>query len=358
MEEHNAWRSLCATKQVQFLRRGLQPIKTAHDVCRALINDGVGDDLGTTTCPTPGSWMCICVSAALTSVDPERGFSLMKLILTRLRSRLGELRVEVLMFIASHAPSRRGGQTSANGSRIVRISENRYYLSPNCGGKPDVKLPKKKKAKQATIRSSFRNAAQKHPLAPSTDSLEAKTEEWDTDRVDGFLQGSCSLPRPEERSPDHPWPFRFSLIDLGQYPRGNPAIPSCAFLGPLCDRLQFADDFKEGSIVCTTISLLVQYAEANLVSTAELQQRMEVPGDPVRSLVLELLSTNEKRELTAVHTMFTNVLPALGNLVMHQFSWSTRRGRSSRPAALADSMLAMMAGNDSTLFMRVHGGGP
>lgn len=74
-------------------------------------------------------------------------------------------------------------------------------------------------------------------------------------------------------------------------------------------------------MVCLTISLLLHYVETNLVSTAELQQRVNVPGDPVRSLVLELLSTNEKRDLAAVHTAFTNVLPALENLVIHQFSW-------------------------------------
>jgi hypothetical protein len=125
-DEHPTWRSLCTSKQLGRLRCGSDIITSTSGLSRAFVGDNaaasplelVGNgkveqmEEGATgweftaasCCPMTLMLLPGAVSISLTSVEAERGFSLMKLILTRLRSSLKEKQLDNLMTVASLAP--------------------------------------------------------------------------------------------------------------------------------------------------------------------------------------------------------------------------------------------------------------
>lgn len=122
--------------------------------------DGVFDPTLDSACPEISKLLRLVTSAPVTSVEPERGFSALKHLLTRLRSTLTDEHLDMMMFVQQHAPTGRTAQ-----DRLLQDSIDRWRLlkrrridSRNYNTNADktrVKVPDRKKSKQTRLDTSF-----------------------------------------------------------------------------------------------------------------------------------------------------------------------------------------------------------
>ena len=108
--------------------------------------------------------LCMLVSTPVTSVETERGFSLLKFVITVLRTGLREEQVNQLLFVHHHAPDAKDREGEMAFLRQVlahwRKQKKRKGLSNNLSDfkKLDEVKQKKRKVIQMTLASSFTNA--------------------------------------------------------------------------------------------------------------------------------------------------------------------------------------------------------
>jgi hypothetical protein len=164
--EHHTWRSQFLTVQLRLLKGASKPITSTSDLSCAFTAESDGPTethrwlpLLEDNCPQTLSLLAVCVSAALTSVEAERGFSKMKLTLTRLRSQLKEKQLNNLMFVEHHAPRKKEDVEKLldEAVRIFRDLKPRRMDSAKYNDDPKKKtiIQPKRKPKQSKMSSFF-----------------------------------------------------------------------------------------------------------------------------------------------------------------------------------------------------------
>jgi hypothetical protein len=154
---------------VRDLRVALQPLAFIRDVC-----------------PLTFVLLDLIVSAPTTSVSGERGFSEMKLYLSRLRSSLQEVQLHSSMFINNHAPSWSDDPEGikrfldASIERFLNSDTKRRVLSSRYSKFPKDPVKHIRTAKQTTMNSCFSQDSmkrQREVLDAETDSSSEVDEE-------------------------------------------------------------------------------------------------------------------------------------------------------------------------------------
>ena len=127
--------------------------------------------------------LCVLLSTPVTSVEAERGFSLLKFIISVLRTRLGAEEVNHLVFIHHHAPDPDDREAEAKFLDEVlthwRSQKKRRAFSGNLSNFKPVKTspPPKKKTKQSKLTSSSFTPAQPRAKRAKLESARADDDE-------------------------------------------------------------------------------------------------------------------------------------------------------------------------------------
>jgi hypothetical protein len=154
--EMRPWRGIVSQVQGLRLSKGLPPIACPEELVSALSVRGSKGELKlsphvSSACPLTSELLLIAVSAPVVSVEPERGFSAFKHILTRLRSKLNAVNLCNILFIYLHTQDFskeeedvliKEALTLWRSSGTNRRCDSRNYMTNKDKGK--VKIPNRK----------------------------------------------------------------------------------------------------------------------------------------------------------------------------------------------------------------------
>jgi hypothetical protein len=346
-DEHPTWTSLGWTCQHLRLEQGRQPIASTPDLSAALTQDGTIKEVAVKCCPVTYLLLVLMVSAALTSVEGERGFSLMKLILTRLRASLSAAIINNLMMVNLHAPT-----DLVELAKFLREAVDCWYAQKkrrlasanynNDADKLPVKLTYKRTSKtsrQLTSFESFKpNATLPMPPPDKTASDKTASDKTASDKTTGVPNeqrpstSNAGIIREANSSyfsgtkvalpflQSDPMAGRtFSIDDLGQFLAARPVrYPASAFFGRVWDVLDLPG--QGGSSLCAVLHMLYAICVLlALVPPADLIQRAATSGSLVRECLRELLASHHQRLATDVWEALETALEIQEQVVLSLF---------------------------------------
>jgi hypothetical protein len=345
ISEHATWTSIGWTLQHNRLTHGRGPIASTPDMSADLVADDSLKTLAASTCPMTHLLLVVVVSAALTTVEGERGFSLMKLVLTSARSRLTEAQVSHLMMVSLHAPTSlfEVNKFLREVAQLFLSKKNRRLTSPNYNNDPTKKPVTLGYKRQSTSRPgssfTFFKPRETLPLPPPVDAVSPLDQPADdvsgvqssapnagidrSPNASFFSGDAVGLPL----SPSDPMGGRkFSIIDLGQFLAARPVdYPSSGFFLRLWNVLGLPG--TGGSSLCAVLHLLYAICILlKLVLPADLIQRAATEGSPVRVCLRDLLSSHHQRLITEVWVDLEEALELKESAVMHTFSLDLNSG--------------------------------
>ena len=143
-----------------------------------------------------------------------------------------------------------------------------------------------------------------------------------------FWQGSTYLPiAPALGNLFSSVPTFFHVIDLGQYPTGNPTVTSNDFLVDVCATLEI--DQNSGSNVCLIIHLMHELLQCGLLTPKDLLSTM-----PRQQFLKKMFTDNHRKEVPDLVPMFVKAFALQNKVAVCEYNFDSQSDSFSSPVTL------------------------